>query len=614
MAFIPQFNQGQAIPTAKPGAPVLNRERQRGIDAGAVMGSLGQAAQSFANFGKASEQPLIPLNAYDGKWQGASQIGRAIEQVGDVSYRIAMQRAEAKNYADVNEAVTEMEAEWEGLQSYFKLNQHNPESFQPEFQRRFTQLGKKLDSRKDLSPAAQEQIRQRFQSYSTINAQRTESAINQATFNRAKESGLARFYKAVDNNDLEGAGEIVGEMSERGYVFADAAARLMLSAKEQIEAVQIEDGRDEIKHWLTERQPDQALAVLDRMPIRDAEKKAIRSDIERNHALNILSDEAQDAIAEDPVAAARELENDNGKYSALSKARRSKLLDDAVMERNQNRNAIMESVREEIDLGNIQSLEDLQKRADAGMLTEHDALLVEEYLNKGEINDIANFSKVKAQILTYDPNGDPRGVQKQDIINTIDMLFDGERKEELITTFEEWQDQLASGVPQNVKDLTRTSGQLFSDLDKAVEENELGEFRVPSSRYDGLEYEEETGAVRYRKAFRWFGPHEWEYLDVSQSDKEAIANGKIPAFLTLENERKKAYAEKNAITERMESKLKNGEYETAEDMRKDKNAMLYGKMRNSLESKLPSGEGGIDSGLFPNPERSLEQLLDDAGY
>lgn len=628
MAIVPHFNGGEQPGVSQPNAPVLDREARPRINASEIMGALGASAQSFANFAVA--QPTMPVGAFNGQFAGAQAIVEGLGNLTQALGGIALKRQEAKNYADVAEAETQMAALLEE-QENFKARSPDPETWGANWTKLVEGYGKAYSGRSDLSPAAREEIDVRLSRFATLGTLRVEGDATRATFARARKAGLAKIEVAVASGDAGAIPATFDELESAGHLFPEERQALEFDAMERVNGMR----RDVLKNQVAaDLEAGDATTAKERIRqardvdgiLRADEARAQIAEIEARHEYRMKSQDAEIDALDDPKGFLTVMET--GGYDFLSRADQYRYRETAQRQIEEQRRASLSSVKDAIDIdpgrAGRKSVADydLPQLAD---LSEVDKGLLDQYLKGEKLNDLSRFNEVRAMIGQYDPATDPVGTRRNDILATVDILFDGDRRKELEQMLESHVSFMQSPKGVEVGELTRTLASRYDQLQADAANGRFGDFRftgvVQETDENGVEFygvPDENGNRTVGRVFK----RKYRELELSEDDRRNIDAKKPPAFVEDLKSRDKANAELRRRVDAVEAAIKSGAVKSVDeidamlnsfdtgwgakraDAALDSAVPLFGPVGGS---NLPADSSPPSSALFPSA--ALDEIL-----
>ena len=428
MAIIPQFNGGQAIPTAKPNAPVLDRERRPRVDTGEIMGAMGASAQAFAQAGKAAEMPTMPLNTYDGQYNGAQAIAQGFQHLNKAMHGIAMKKAEARNYADVSEHVTRMQVRAAKFDE-FKLNNPDPDSWGPEWQNQVAAMKKEFDANDKLSPAARDEINQRFSRFSQVQAAQIDNEATVATFARAREASEAEFVRYLDQGNLPGAMANLEARAKAGYIHEDDKARAEILAREHVQAKELETLSWQVKEAMTRGEFPKAKELIRQSSIPIEEQDAQIADIEVRAEQKQLVEQLEDRAWIEPDKVIEEIgeydvqKGAYTKHQSLSGEARRSVLQSARTSIADMQGEAMSVIQDRLTKPGVNSLDDLKEVPYFDRLSDFQKAKIITAINEPR-NNRGQFVSALRSIAEFDYKEDDP-LKEADLLAQIDFGFDG---------------------------------------------------------------------------------------------------------------------------------------------------------------------------------------------
>lgn len=623
MATLPLFNNGDQPGVAKPNAPVLDRERRPRVDASGIMSALGQSAQAFAE--AAVDQPTMDPNTFTGQYAGLSALGQGVENLASALGQIALKRAEAKNYADVAEEETRMLAEREAF-NLWKDQNPNPETWGPEWTRRMEGLKKGYQSRTDLAPQARAELDQRYGRFFTLGGLDVERSATKATFERARAAGEAKFLRAVEAKDFAGASATAEELHAGGYIFEDDMVSMQLRAKHQIEQAQLGDLSDAVAADLNEGffgAAKNRLAQAHEAGLISAEELRNQvTGIEQNEEYRTKAEDAGIEAQADPKGFLAD--QDAGKYGFLNNGDNYKLRQDALRAIEEQRRESLSTVRQAIDIdpnrGNKKTVDDYTDLPALDDLSDTDKALLNQYLSGERINDMERFNQVRGLIWSYDPATDPNGTRANDIRATAEILFTGERRDEILSLFDEQVQFLQSPKGFELAALQSSVTDRLSTLQDDVKAGRIGDYRVPGTAVEVFT-DEKTGQKlygvldpngTYEKAAGFFGGvRKYRIVELSESDRLNIDRWKAekknpPGEVDDLKARDDVFREAQRVIDSIRYGVKSGELKSLDEVDRviydATKAKLRSRKQDALDSFFPSGSGldAVGNSLFPD--------------
>lgn len=485
MAIVPQFNGGEAIPVAKPGAPVLDRERRPRVEAGEIMGALGAAASAFSSVGQASQSPTMPINATDGQFQGVQALASGVQNLTQALSAIAIRKAQVKNYADVTRAETEMDVLAEGMEAY-RLSNPDPSTWGAEWERRVNGFKQSYQSRSDLAPEAKEAIDLRLGRFEALGRARIETASVGATVRMAQDAAKSRVALAIKNRDFDSVQAIYNEMEGMGIVSADDRALAEYEAREQIESFQIDDAKNFAEAALNRGDIAEAKRIISESALPGPEKEAQISRIEATAEVEARQSELLDEafVSPDTVIERLNARDETGWLNDKTLPARARIavITAAEQQRNSLRSDALATAAEKIMLGQIKRVSDVDAVDDARYLTDGDKAKLAKLIEDGKPNDPREYSRAITAIAGYDPAADETGLAKADLKASIATQFEGAYAEELTRRLEEkvklFEDAQGGGGEAAVR-LERSLSDVFSIIDDDLEAGVYGSWMVP---------------------------------------------------------------------------------------------------------------------------------------
>lgn len=603
MAIIPRFNSGNAIAPAQQNNPVLDRERRPRVDAGAIIGALGQSAQAFAGFGQQAQAPTMPLDTYDGKYRGVNAIVQGAQSLNDALSGIAIARAEAKNYADVTNAVMGMEkvagefADW----SMRPENAARPEAWADEWEGRITSYRNAVQANGDLSPAAREEVNRRLAVFSQREGIRVQTSATKATFQKARETGLARVMEAGRNGDVETGVAELDRLEELGLVDPVEKLRQQYALEDEVESKRISDMADTVERLLLEGETeptyeeakqkfDQAKELIRDSDLRDAEKSLQVAKIERVSEIEAKARDLHELAFSEPEKALEELETvgADGKprfHKDLPWAKRRQLAQVAYQSLAEMQEMALNDIIDRAGQGGIDSIDhpEIQAQPYFSKLTDAQKLKANQMLQEGRPNSPAEYTGMLAKI--YGSNlADPTGMTVANLRFEINSRFENEYAAELNNRIDEALSGIeeARGQGTIANGFSRMKADLYGQIDQALKEGVFGQFEVP-----------------YRDAGR-----------VSQQDMAAREEGKIGRgdFVTDLNLRDQAAQKAMEVQKRMEQWEQSNPNATIEEMQQELQRQIGTTSGLQSSSVIESSYGepfALPGGFSREPDASL---------
>ncbi len=230
MANVPLFNDGQSRP-----APRGPKQARMPDKSGSIStASLDTRGVSQAML-QASQQPTIPLNAFQGDAIAGEAWGNALQNIGAVIGKVAEDRMQAKNYADLADAEGYMNTQLSEFEKEKQANINNPDSWGGLWQKKFQGIQKTIETNKNYSPFVRERLRNHLVRWGSSAAINIEGDATQATFARAKQSSEANFLSAIDAGDLEGARRAKQVQVDMGLIVPEKANYDLTQGGKQIQ-------------------------------------------------------------------------------------------------------------------------------------------------------------------------------------------------------------------------------------------------------------------------------------------------------------------------------------------------------------------------------------------
>lgn len=587
MAIVPHFNGGESIPVSRTARPAIDRERRPQVDAGSIMAALGQGAQSIA--ASAVQTPTMPVGTFDGQYQGAQAFAAGLSNLGDAFTRIELARVEAKNYADVQETLTGARV-LIGEFDIWKSQPENsdPEKAEPEFRRRMEAFAKNYQSRKDLSQQARAQIDARLSSMVQLEGLRVKAEATTATMRRAHEAGMASYKMAKNEGRLKDAITTLDEMTEQGHLNVDERATLEISARDDIEAAQLDSIKTQVDTALMRGELDKAKALINSGPASKEEKENQIANVELIHEVNVRQSELYEDAFFDPDSVIERLEKRNGENfendAILSFEKRYEVLNFAKKKKNENRVGAFNRLHEDILTGHAKTEKELANLDGWNELTDTDRLQLTQTLREGIPNSPAEYGKALTSIVQFDPAKDETGLAKADLLTMIKARFKGDyaaeltaRLNEKVDTYDKAKEVGGMFGPVDGMKLTRTVGDIYQIMDEEFDNEVFGSFMVPA-----------------KKA-------KMSPVDRARYEAREITSNDLVVDVELMRKASEQYLEIKTIVEAAE---KSGEAKTpAElyDIFKRETAKFHDEgATKTLNSLLPTGTGiGGEASLFP---------------
>lgn len=604
MATIPLLNGGEAPSVSATRAPASGTVNLGRFSSG-VTSQLQGAAQGFRRQGASLQQAEMSASQGQGAANGLRGLARGVGDLSGVMLTLANKKAEAKNYADVATARNQM-FQIEGEFDQWRLQNPDPEGWEPKWSELSSQARGKLTAEKGLSPAAVDQIGREFDDFNVRQTVNVGTMAVKGTVAKARAAVEANILRAVDARDLDAVKRETETAVSRGWMFEDDALRTMMQAEDAIEAKTIDILQNQKKTALVNGDIQGALTAVDAMPVRDDEKTLEKAIVTKQYGYQETLRKAEDILDPNDLLSAL----DTDEYAALRPSDKEKFRDLAYRKINDDDTVTVTALRDEIASGGVSSISDLQGRTDYEALPERDKAAVQGFIAKGAQNDIADFSSLKRSLLDYDPSEDPRGATRADLERSIAMRFDGPRAEELLTTLEE---ATSRSGPRSASE--RVVSDVFTDLQKRYEAGEVGGFRLTGA--DISERKDKNGNTVYTtpdpkgdfKDAGMFGTYTGRIIELSEQDRLRFKEKGRDAGEVFEDKRAKeaAFSRFLNVQGEIERKVKVGELTEADQITGEVNRLLGGELNGALESRLqldqggralPTMSSGVSSGLF----------------
>jgi hypothetical protein len=282
---------------------------------------------------------------------------------------------------------------------------------------------------------------------------------------------------------------------------------------DDIEAKQLEDGKNMIDYHLLNGDAESARAVNASLPFPESERMLMDAKITKIEAVKIKQNEIMDRLAsgEDPRAIKAELEakNEDGTYTnhpGLSALARADLIDPINKALIAERDEKVKTVDDQIAAKDITTEAELEAALEGVDVDPTTVSLLKKKLKGERMNTQDEIIALQLQAANYDPTTDPDGVAHQSIKEKIDLVFGKPGRPPLLGADPRRDDVIdmltrrRSGKP-----LTAGQAEQAQILRQIAEVNEIaGKWKIPASRIkkvkkDGSFIYVDTGAVVDKK-------------------------------------------------------------------------------------------------------------------
>ena len=612
MATIPLLNGGESVGVAETRSPASGSVNLGRFSSG-MTSQLSGAAQGFRRQGDSLQGPQMDPNQGQGMANGIRGLARGVGDFSNVMLQLANKKAEAKNYSDVTAARNQM-LQIEGEFDQWRLQNPDPEGWESKWGEMSASARGRVTETKGLSPAAIERIGQEFEDFNVRQTINVGTMAVKGHVAKARSAVDANILRAVDAGDLDSVRREVQMAQTQGWMYEDDAVRTIMQAEDAIEAKTLKMLDNKKETALLNGDIESAKAAVSAMPIREDERALEMAVITNRHEYKRTVEDAEDMIALDPEAAARELEGE--RFAGLRASDRSALQNMAYRSISEDRTATLTGIKDDIKLGAVRSPADLMGRDDFRSLSERQQVEIQEYFKAGAQNDVSEFLTLKRSLSSYNPANDPRGAEKEQIETLIALRFDGDKAEELFTDLTERAE--GRGAPMSASD--RVVSDVFSSLQKRYDNGEIGNFKVTGDKIteqtdkDGVTFytvADPTGEVAGKSPWLSANTPQGRKIELSESDILRLKSGKTSAGDVYDDQKAKnaAFGRFLSVQEQVDQKVKAGELIESDDIIGEVNRLLGGEIEGAFETRaqsdrggnsLPSGPAGISNGLF-NP-------------
>lgn len=630
MPIIPQY-RAQGGP-AKPGAPAMEPVQRERVDAGEALRGMSRLSEAVE--GLAVSMPGVPEDLGQASMRGIQNLGAGVKDLGQSMFDIRERVARAKSFADVSEAQLALDAEVGNFEEWRARNQGNPEAWEGEWATRLERFRNDYLAGKDFPPATQDAINQRVMAFGERHGISVGIEAVKATVGRARESLEAEIVRAVRAKDIGAVEDLTAQGVSEGWIPEDQAERMKWQAAEQIREDELSSALMRSDTYAMRGMVEEGRAEIASAPFESEDERQLKlAEFDTKTAVHAAINEVQDRLAdgEDPNAIRAELEakDEKGNFTAyrdLSPAARAQLLKPIYAAENEEYSSMLEGANGYIESGVIKTEKQLEEYFGGMEVDPLNRAILGKKLRGEVIATEKAVIDLQAAAAGYDPEADPDGRAYTAQMNAIyRTLEDDPRAADIVKTLTKRRngESLTLG-----EDIFRVKAKEVTDLRDAVEDYRIPAGNLVEEERDGrtvfVDYSQapEPGdPARFEKTVHpWFGKPRTKagrVVTLSQEDREKMltAKDKDKVFVTDLNRKAKADSETAQVLHEMKRRADTGEVTTEnwkDEYRKATAPMRAKVAEKEIDSLLPTGGGGISSGLFPatksDPEADLEWL------
>lgn len=385
----------------------------------------------------------------------------------------------AQKTAEANDARQLIEAEGEMRRHAMEFQQFqqtttDQEQWLPEWQKRQTELQKRIDGMK-LTDDARLRLTSSFGRWSDGHAIAIQGEAFKQAVGRAKQAVVNRADEAAAAGDFQGIQSALAMLPD-DYTTPEERDAIRINLDGKAKAVALDQLNKQVGTALDLRDIEGAKALVQESPfLPDIDRAAQLARIDSTHAVNAQKDEFQALSLQDPQKALADLE-EPGKFSLVSPGDREAMKVQAKNILAGQSSDAWRDIKTRIDLGQVKKGETFDDIKELDPLTRDVAKLYNaSYHDKAGMNSTSEYETAIAAIDNVKDDGS--GLARAQVEAAIDARFTGPYAEQLKKRLD------ARFTAPNQADILREP---LAQLHRwAFDEKRLGEFEKPALGPDG---------------------------------------------------------------------------------------------------------------------------------
>lgn len=401
------------------------------------------------------------------------QWAQALGQASEAFQVMARKTAEANDTRQLIEAEGDMRRHAMEFQQ-FQQTTTDQEQWLPEWQKRQTEMQKRMDSMK-LTDGARLRLTSSFGRWSDSNAIAIQGEAFKQSVGRAKQAVVNRANESAASGDFQGIQSALSLLPD-DYTTPEERESLRLELDGKAKTVALDQLNKQVGTALDLRDIEGAKALVEGSPfLSDIDRAAQLARIDATHAVNAQKDEFQALYLQEPQKALADLE-DPAKFPLVSPGDREVM---KVQTKNilasQSSDA-WRDIKTRIDLGQVKKGETFDAIKKLDPLTRDVAKFYNaDYHNKATMNSTSEYETAIAAIDNVKDDGS--GLARAQVEAGIDARFSGSYAEQLKKRLD-----ARFTAPNQAEIMKEPLAQLHR---WAFDEKRMGEFEKPVLGPDG---------------------------------------------------------------------------------------------------------------------------------